>query len=130
MTVLGCIAVYFLVGLLYARSQYLRLWRRQRDKNVEKFGSNCDTYATEDARMMAAWRVPAWPCAIVWDLFSGPFGRWFSAPVERRLAHADQLAADAAAWEKTARHATTDAEREMAVELARICRERAEETAP
>lgn len=130
MTALGCTAAYFLVGLLYARSQYLRLWRQQRDKNAEKFRSNCDRYATEDTRMMSAWRVPAWPWAIVWDLFSGPFGRWFSAPVEKRRAHADQLLADANAWAQTSFTANTKEERAMAIELARICRERADEIAP
>lgn len=127
--VLGCIAAYFLVGLLYARSQYLQLWQECRDKLTGDLPLTGHMYLDGRVKSRAAWRVPAWPYALVYDAVRGPVGQWFTKPVTDRQAYAEQLRADAKAWE-TKRWSGTPAEREMATELARICKERADEVEP
>lgn len=133
MIVLGCIAVYFVLGVLYARSQYLRLWQKRRDANAREHPRSSPGFAirwaNDEVRWCIAWRIPVWPVALVFDLTSGSIARWFTAPLTDRRAHAEQLRADAEAW-SAKRTSGTVAEREMAAELARICRELADEVAP
>lgn len=119
---------YFMIGILYARSQYLRLWQKRRAANQREFPLSDRTHCwtNAEAKMCAAWRVPFWPWAIVWDIASGPFARWFTKPVTDRQAYAAQLRADADAWREK-KYSGSPVEREMAAELARICTERAKE---
>lgn len=128
LVVLGCIAAYFLVGVLYARSQYPRLWQQKRAINQRDFPfiDGEFEYTNREAKEAVLWRIPAWPYAMIYDAVRAPLAQWFTKPLTDRLAYAAQLRADARAWENK-RYTGTPAEREMAAELARICRERAKE---
>lgn len=126
--VIGSIIAYFVIGVLYARSQYMRLWQKRRAINQRDwYGIDKDfKYTNEEAMQCALWRIPGWPYAIFWDLLNGPLRQWFTQPVVERQAYAAQLREEAEAWRKK-RHSGTEAEREMAAELYRVCSERAKE---
>jgi hypothetical protein len=136
--VLGVIAGYLAIGGLYARSQAVRLWQDSYDKEretttktryrelAEEWDRNDRRHASQALLFRLGWRVPAWPYAMLYDFFGRLLRDWLTSPVTDRQERAEQLREDAEAWDAK-RHDGTAAEREMAAELARICRERAEE---
>lgn len=119
--VLGIVLGYFAVGAVYARSQSVRLFRKARKEWTY------ESLARESLHMMIAWRVVAWPYAVVFDLFAGPLRTWMTAPLTERRERAEQLLRDAEHWKAEARDEVDPEKRAAFQELARVLFEQAEE---
>jgi hypothetical protein len=121
LVVLGCIVGYVLVGAVYARSQAVPAYKRAR----KGWGYDEDT-RRESVTVQLLWRTIAWPYALIFDAIRGTVRAWYFHDIDDRKQRAEQLREDARSWDRK-RHTGTPAERAMAEELARICRERADE---
>lgn len=111
---------YLAVGMLYARSQALNCWKRA---NVEW---HCESSIREAVVAMQAWRVFFWPYGVVWDTVRGPVYKWMTKPVTDYAAHVKQLQDEAKGWqEKQYDSSASQAERDMAAQLAKFCRDEA-----
>ena len=137
---LGTIAVHLAVGVAYARSRAVETYRRHLDSQrrcypalatgrPDMLADSARRQATMDLRVAAF----AWPVHMLIAFFGALDGRSTSlimAPVDAREAKAAKLRADAETWDAVA--GLTDnsqAERDMAAELARVLREAAEREA-
>lgn len=112
---------YFAVGAVYARSQSVRLYRKAKEEWTY------ESLIRESLGWMMAWRVAAWPYAVLFDLAAGPLRTWMTAPLTDRKERAEQLRKDAEHWRDEARHEVDGEKRAAYEELARVLHERAEE---
>lgn len=114
---IGCVLAYLAIGAIAGRLSYGLVYRR---------------HGGIDAEFDAGWA--AWLTLLLWPLLPLPFAavgvhRWFHAPIARDETKAERLRDDARRWDEK-RRSGTDAEQEMARELADMCRARANEVQP
>lgn len=132
---LGFFAVYFTIGVLFARSQAVRIYQRTYDRNRRMWTYTSEEkireYAHREARSDLAIKVWFWPMEMLGALFSalGNGGtNLVMGPVYERQHRAEKLRRDAKTWGEVAEHPSSTAqEREMAKELERLLTQQAEE---
>lgn len=135
--VLAYLAAYFTIGVLYARSQAVKIYRKQWARHRRMYSYTPDEKITEYAERATREDLRAkawyWPFAMLRQFFVAlGDGRnsLLMRPVHERQRKAEELRRDAQTWDAVATHPnTTESEREMAVELARVLREAAEREA-
>jgi hypothetical protein len=125
--ILSCIAAYLVTGAIYARSQAVKAYQRARGAHLGFSDSDiAERSRRESVAFQLAWRVAAWPYAIVFDLTRHHIRGWFFQDIDTRKQRATQLREDAKGWDEK-RYDGTPAEQAMAAELAQMCRQYAKE---
>lgn len=120
--VLGSITGYLALGMLYARSRSVAVYRKARKE------WQYETLVRESVSMMLLWRVLFFPYAMVFDACSGGIRSWLTSPINERRARAKQLEEDADVWRRKQYDSSiSKVEREVAEEMYRFLRERAQE---
>ena len=77
MIVLLCVLGYVAVGCLYGRSQVASCYRA-----AQKQWGYRDSTASESMAIRVAWRIVAWPAAMVFDALCPAVRRWFTAELD------------------------------------------------
>lgn len=132
--VLAWLAVYFTIGVLYARSQSVKVYQREWARHRRMYGytpdEKIDEYAHRETRATLRMKAWFWPMEMLGQLFSGlgNFGtNLLMDPVYQRQYKAEQLRRDAKTWLEVTKHpGSTPAEKKMAAELAKVLSEAAE----
>lgn len=135
LAIVVAVAAYAVIGLLYGRAQYTSRYRaeiaRRRADYPSLWRSDPDQERREARSCMDVWDASLfcaflWPFAIPLVTLKRVLLSWWSAPIEIDEQRAAQLREDAELWDEK-RSNGTKAEREMAAELAKMCRDRARE---
>lgn len=116
---LASLVAYFVIGAWYAKTQTLACYKRAQSWT-------CDDSIRGSVKAQMFWRLVFWPWGMLFDACRGSVDRWFLGAVDQRKARVQQLEADARSWEAK-RYGGTEAERQMARELSRLCRQQADE---
>lgn len=119
LVVFGSIIGYLAIGALYARAQAANIYER----HTAAWSGGVERPILAGAFLL---HILFWPVVMPGTALAPFVGGWFLRPVTDRKERAAQLRADARAWDEK-RLTGTPAEREMAQELAKMCRERARE---
>lgn len=112
LVVLGSIAAYLTVGLWYARSRSVAVYRKASRQ-----------WTSEDIRreavtIMLLWRVVFFPYAMVFDACSGGIRSWLMSPLTEQRKRSEQLREDARVWQgKQFDPTLSQAERDLAGEM-------------
>jgi hypothetical protein len=109
---------YLGVGCILARIRSKVIWR-----NSEETDS-----LTRDGTywIFTLAHIFFWPLALVYIVVIYPIASWIKSPVSRQIERAEQLVEDAKNWDKVARTSKDEAQRSMALDLAKLCREQAD----
>jgi hypothetical protein len=132
--VLACLAAYFTIGVLYARSQAVKIYREQWAWHRKMWAYTPDEkigeYAERETRAALRIKATFWPLEMLSQFFAGLSNggnNLLMNPVYERRYKAEQLRRDAKTWEDVTQHpGSTPAEEKMAAELAKVLSEAAE----
>lgn len=129
LTITGIVLGYWLLGAVYARTQVARIYKKVVAENKHWSSPSYRDYWIKQGMLGGLVpRVCFWPIAMIVDLLAGPGARWFMRPVTERQERAEKLRADAKTWDEVVTHpSSTEQEREMARELAKMLRDQAKE---
>lgn len=121
--IVAVVASYFAVGICRARAHSVELYRAAKAKASREWSiaRHVEEYAVKYHRAEVTKWVWWWPYmpVIAW------FQSAYTAPLEKARAAAAEARASAKTWDEVARTATTDRERDMAWELAKMLRDQA-----
>lgn len=132
--ILGVVLAYLAIGVLYARSKAIEVYREKRKSNERVFSMEeyIEYWTVLETRERLLILTACWALEIPVMALKKAFDRTgglLLGPVTAQRRRATKLAEDAAYWRKVAEEEVDLEKKSMAEELARVLREQAKEAA-